>query len=172
MKDTGRGTGGATRPIKEAIGPKVVVEKTEKRKEGFQRKKGRQMTTKQRMYMRNRMKGMNKRESALKAGYSESTALSVRNVENGALRREMATALTKKGLTSGKLADTLMEGLLAEDRWGNTDHHTRLEFAKVVMELMGWMKEEEAARASITINLDGDVARKYEKKQIEGEVIS
>lgn len=73
------------------------------------------MTIKQRKYVQGVVSGKSKKQSALDAGYAESTALTAsQNIESDLLWDEIEQAYKQRGLTLASLVDQLKEGIQAE----------------------------------------------------------
>ncbi len=105
------------------------------------------MTVKQTKYIEGLVQGKTKKQSALDAGYAESTAnTACQNIESDFLRSKIDIAFEQKGLSLGDFIDKLKAGLEADmeaPSWHRfkdkcewiPDHNTRLKYLIISLKL-------------------------------------
>lgn len=104
----------------------------------------RELTDKQKLAIKNRVSGMNKKASALNAGYSETVANNAEASIFGSpnVRKALIKEMKKAGIDDIKLGKILKEGLDSTSLYGkkstkHADYRTRLEYVKYINEVRG-----------------------------------
>lgn len=103
------------------------------------------MTVKQQKYLAGVIEGKSKMQSALDAGYSESTASTAgQNIESPLFMSTMEKAFDAEGITIKYLVDQLMEGFKAEKviaSWADLspDYETRLKYLMLSFKLLKYL---------------------------------
>ena len=120
--------------------------------------KNKPLSIKQKKYVKYIMKGMSRKQAALKAGYSENTAIAPgKNLEKPSVKEEMRKALIKAGLTTTKFAEHINEGMYEANKMMGAgdnyveipDYATRHRYLETGLRLSGLGNE-----TNIDINVD------------------
>lgn len=124
------------------------------------------VTKRQRAYVRNRLKGMDKKESALKAGYSLTTAQNAtREIEDHISDKSLSKLLDNVGFTDDWIAKEIFEG--ATDP--NEGRPARIAYLKLGVQLKGHLIEKTETTHKAEVIVYELPAEK--PLEIEGEVI-
>jgi len=124
------------------------------------------VTKRQRAYIRNRLKGMDKQESALKAGYSPSVAHNPKAmIEDRIVDKSLVKLLDNVGFTDDWIAKEIMEG--ATDP--NEGRPARIAYLKLGVQLKGHLIEKTETTHKAEVIVYELPAEK--PLEIEGEVI-
>ena len=140
-------------PLETKSDAPVVVETIKRKKRKFE------PSAKMVKYVVNKeVKGMNKKQSALAAGYSPSSATAVkRTIESKdtylALKARISTYLAEYGVDDKKIALVLSQGMEADRADGKPDYPMRLAYTNRIIELQKEQKEQPNTLNLTQVNL-------------------
>lgn len=101
------------------------------------------------LYLELVKKGLDTKESARLAGYKEGYVPEERP------SKRISKALRKKGVTDDKIAETVAEGLEAQNRFGTADHNARTKYLALLSKWLGY--EKDAINVIIGLNSTGQI---------------